>query len=162
MPSTYIPTGVDHSASINLATLDEAKALARRLRRERAATGETLSHSQSLELAARKLGHPIWNTAAARLLPRRPFRPNVGDRIRGIYLKQDFVGEVLAVSALAGGSQHRIAVELDEVIDVVTFDSFSAFRKRLNATLDERGRTAAKTRDGEPHMIVFETISSVV
>ncbi len=35
---------------------------------------------------------------------------------------------------------------------MVTFDSFSFFRKRVTATLDSSGVTAARTSNGEPHM----------
>ena len=46
----------------------------------------------------------------------------------------------------------RMTLNFDEPVDVVTFDSFSAFRQRVNCTVDETGRTAAKTSDGRPHL----------
>lgn len=143
-------------------SLDEAKSFARALRRDMAAGGETISHSRALELTAHRMGLADWNRAAAMLGARRPFRPQVGDRVRGVYLGQDFSGVIETAARLGGGAQHQVAIQLDAPIDVVTFESFSNYRYRLTATLDERGRTAAKTSNGEPHMIVFETVSDTV
>ena len=42
--------------------------------------------------------------------------------------------------------------QFDEPVDVVTWDSFSAFRRRVSCTIDRRGRTAERTSDGRPHM----------
>jgi len=46
----------------------------------------------------------------------------------------------------------RITIVFDEPVDVVSFDSFSAFRQRVTVTLGNDGKTAEKTSDGVPHM----------
>ena len=49
-------------------------------------------------------------------------------------------------------SRMRLTLKFDEPVDVVTFDSFSAFRHRVNCVVDETGRSREKTSDGRPHM----------
>lgn len=48
-------------------TIDDAKAMARRLRAAMEARGLAASHSDTLELVAAQLGHRDWNTASATL-----------------------------------------------------------------------------------------------
>jgi len=48
-----------------MTTIDQAKAMAKRLRTALSAQGTDISHSASLELVAAELGHRDWNTAAA-------------------------------------------------------------------------------------------------
>ena len=48
-------------------TIDDAKAMARRLRAAMDARGFAASHSDTLELVAAQLGHRDWNTASAML-----------------------------------------------------------------------------------------------
>ncbi len=43
-------------------------------------------------------------------------------------------------------------MKFDEPVDVVTFESFSAFRQRVTATVDETGRTIEKTSNGRPQL----------
>ena len=50
-----------------MTTIDDAKAMARRLRAAMEARGLAASHSDTLELVAAQLGHRDWNTASARL-----------------------------------------------------------------------------------------------
>jgi len=50
-----------------ITTLDEAKALARRLRAAMDARGLRASHADTLEFVAAQLGHRDWNTASATL-----------------------------------------------------------------------------------------------
>ncbi len=50
-------------------TIDQAKAMAKRLRAALAAQNIDVSHSAALELVAAELGHDNWNVAAARLDP---------------------------------------------------------------------------------------------
>jgi catechol 2,3-dioxygenase-like lactoylglutathione lyase family enzyme len=52
-------------------TIDDAKAMARRLRAAMDARGLAASHSDTLELVAAQLGHRDWNTASA-VLDRAP------------------------------------------------------------------------------------------
>jgi catechol 2,3-dioxygenase-like lactoylglutathione lyase family enzyme len=48
-------------------TIDQAKAMAKRLRAALAAQNIEVSHSATLELVAAELGHDNWNVAAAKL-----------------------------------------------------------------------------------------------
>lgn len=134
--------------------LGRAKLRARQIRAEKALSGETISHAQALELVARELGHRDWNTASARLSNHPDIELNVGDRVRGTYLKQPFRARVVSVSQPTPGSHYRIALDLNEAVDVVTFDSFSSFRKRVHGQIDSCGVSPARTSDGEPHLVI--------
>lgn len=132
-------------------TLNDLKAQARRLRDSLATQGKPVSHSDALELVAKQLGYRDWNTLHA-AVGNRPAPPvTLGDRVRGTYLGQRFDGDVIGVQALAGG-RVRVTLEFDDPVDVVKFDSFSAFRKRVTATVNDRGLTAEKTSDGKPQL----------
>lgn len=145
-----------------LASLAEAKAYARSLRRDMASTGDHITHARALEITAERMGYKDWNTLSARLGPSQTFHPMLGDKLRGIYLKQPFIGRLIALSERNGGAYFQVAIQLDEPIDVVQFESFSAFRTRLNATLDKRGQSPSRTSDGEPQMVILETFSDLV
>ncbi|MGE0230628.1 MAG: glyoxalase superfamily protein [Flavobacteriaceae bacterium] len=134
-------------------TLDELKSQARSLRGALAEAGTDISHSHSLELVARQRGYRDWNTlhAAVGNAP-PPIYLTPGERVQGRYLGQPFAGRILSVALIADGAFQRITLEFDEPVDVVKFDSFSAFRRRVSATIDETGVTAARTSDGEPHL----------
>ncbi|MEI2385672.1 glyoxalase superfamily protein [Breoghania sp. JC706] len=148
-----------------LPTLDDAKRQAKRLRADLAASGTELSHGRALELVAHQHGYRDWNTMHAAIGNGPPAdgeverdradRPlQVGETVRGTYLGQPFIGRVVSVHMLGEGAaaRHRVEIDFDEPVDVVTFDSFSSFRKRVTATLDGSGVTATRTSNGEPHM----------
>ncbi|TCD15040.1 glyoxalase superfamily protein [Oricola cellulosilytica] len=136
-------------------TRDQAKERARALRRDLAANGVNINHGQALERVAAELGYRDWNTAVARLSNEPPFTIQVGDAVSGNYLKQPFTARVLAVREVSGGGYSHVTLQLDEAVDVVTFDSFSAFRHRVTATVDNRGVSPSRTSDGEPHLVVW-------
>jgi hypothetical protein len=138
--------------SYSALTPETLKAEARALREEQTAFGTTMSHSKALEATARAHGYRDWNTASAAL--NRPVACPValGERVSGIYLKQPFTGRVLATAILPGESLFRITIDFDKAVDVVTFDSFSAFRKRVTARVDPYGISPETTSDGQPHM----------
>lgn len=132
----------------------ELKQQAKRLRARLAEDGDFISHSDALELIAHQYGRKDWNTlyaAAGNRLSSRSFAPGV--RIKGRYLSQPYVGEIVGVQKRSNG-RTQITVLFDEPVDVVTFDSFSAFRHRIVCTVDEYGESAEKTSNGAPHMIV--------
>ena len=139
-----------------LPSLDELKAQARRLRTSLANAGNDITHSRSLELIAQQYGFADWNTLHAKIgnqPPRRTFA--VGDRVRGAYLGKAFEGTVLALKAATSvPGYYTITIDFDEAVDVVEFDSFSAFRKRVTATIDEEGISPSKTSNGRPHMVL--------
>lgn len=136
------------------ATREQAKLRAHAILAEHALRGIAISHSAALEKVAAELGYRDWNTASARLsnLPEVPLQ--VGDRVAGSYLKQPFAGRVLGVREVYGGGSYEVTLQFDTPVDVVSFDSFSAFRHRVTATIGTDGMSAAKTSDGRPHLEV--------
>jgi len=142
-------------------TRDQAKQYAKTMRRDLASRGVAISHSQALERVAAELGFRDWNTAVARLSNEPEFRIQVGDAVSGTYLKQPFTGRVLALREIGGGSHFQVTLHLDEAVDVVTFDSFSSFRQRVNATINDEGVSRSRTSDGEPHLVIRPLTSAV-
>ncbi len=135
-----------------LPPLAALKAQAKRLRKTLESEGNFISHSEALELVAHQHGCRDWNTlhAAAGNRPAEPLF--VGAKVSGHYLGQAFCGEVKSLTRLNDGARYRLTLDLDEAVDVVTFESFSAFRKRINGTINRDGRSASKTSDGRPHL----------
>jgi hypothetical protein len=137
-------------------TIEELKSQAKRLRQAMETRGTAISHSAALELVAQQHGVRDWNTLSA--LATRPNEEpiaalSVGAMVRGRYLNQTFSGKVLALSA-HGGGLHKITIHFDEPVDVVTFESFSAFRQRINAQVDGNGVSPRKTSNGVPHLVL--------
>lgn len=132
---------------------DALKAQAKRLRKALEAEGNFISHGEALELLASQMGYRDWNTLSA-AIGNRPSAPlAVGGRVSGHYLGQAFEADIVGLHALAGGEGGwRISLALDEAVDVVRFDSFSSFRRRINGTVGRNGRSAAHTSDGTPHL----------
>lgn len=138
---------------MTLPTIDALKDQAKRLRTALENSGQRSSHSASLELVARQHGFKDWNALSARARVNAPPPPfSVGQRVRGAYLGQPFTGRIRGVAAMSGDSQFRLTVEFDEAVDVVTFESFSAFRKRVNVVVDRAGVSPKKRSDGVPHL----------
>lgn len=139
--------------SLPLPSIEALKGQAKRLRATLAADGNPVGHGRSLELLAHQYGFKDWNTLHAAIGNRpRPSPVAVGDRVRGLYLNQAFEGDVIGVLALATPGRYRVTLHFDTPVDVVTFDSFSAFRQRVTCTIDRTGKTAEKTSDGRPHL----------
>lgn len=137
-------------------SIDELKAQARRLRQAMAERGDDMSHSMALELIAKQHGLRDWNTLSALAAkpndgPDVPF--DVGSAVRGRYLNKPFTGKVLAMSAKSGGL-YKITIHFDEPVDVVEFESFSAFRQRINAQVDADGISPRRTSNGIPHLVL--------
>ena len=139
-----------------LPPIEDLKLQAKRLRAGLSEDGDFISHSESLELVAKQFGMRDWNTLHAAAGNRRAPPISVGARVKGRYLGQAFCGEVLGVRTLSPGWT-RVMLELDDPVDVVTFDSFSAFRRRINATIGDDGKSAEKTSNGVPQL-VLETV----
>ena len=139
---------------IPLPALDALKDQARRLRKRFADDGQAIGHARALELIAAQYGFRDWNTLHAKVGNRPPFNPwMLGARVRGHYLGQPFDAEVRGVQALsAEPGRYRLTLHFDEPVDVVTFESFSAFRQRVSCTVDETGRSRERTSDGRPHL----------
>lgn len=137
-----------------LETREQAKARAKALRAELARGGIEISHSAALERVAVAEGHASWNALSARLANEPEVPLQLGDRVAGSYLKQGFAGTVIGVHQVANGGAYDITIEFDEPVDVVTFESFSAYRRRVNARISAGGVSFSKTSDGVPHMVV--------
>lgn len=144
------------NGSTPLPPIEDLKKQAKRLRAGLGEDGDFTSHSESLELVAKQYGMRDWNTLHAAAGNRKRPPVFVGARVKGRYLGQAFSGEVLGVQTLSPG-RTRVTIELDDPVDVVTFDSFSAFRRRVSATINEDGKTAEKTSNGVPQLVLDES-----
>lgn len=140
---------------------DGYKRQAKRLRTLLKEQGRDISHGEALEMVARQHGFRDWNTLSA-AGPEKPAPPprnsappiSVGSLVGGRYLNQPFVGEILSVTALADGEHFRISIHFAEPVDVVTFDSFSAYRRRVVATINRDGISPQRTSNGLPQMVI--------
>ncbi|MET3598199.1 glyoxalase superfamily protein [Martelella mangrovi] len=143
-----------HLSNAPLPSLEAVKDQAKRLRAHLDREGEAITHSRALELIAAQYGFRDWNTLHARIGNRPPLNPwLLGSRVSGTYLGHAFNAEIISVKAFSNKPGHyRLTLKFDDAVDVVTFDSFSAFRRRINCTVDETGRSPAKTSDGRPHV----------
>ena len=135
----------------NPVSVADAKALARKLRAGLAKEGTDISHGQSLEMVARQSGFRDWNAFCASDDARRPMDWSVGDRVRGRYLGQSFEAEIFAAEKIQPG-WHRLTLDLDNAVDVVSFDSFSNLRKRVTGVIGPGGTSRQKTSNGLPHI----------
>ncbi|MEJ8473425.1 glyoxalase superfamily protein [Roseibium algae] len=151
MPHTRISNA--QSTRPHLPPLQELKAQAKRLR-SALPTGNTklVSHGQSLDLIARQYGFRDWNTLHAAKGNAPELVLSLGQRVSGTYLHQPFAGEIISATRIGPSNNTRVTIIFDDAVDVVSFDSFSAFRKRVTVTLGQDGRTFEKTSDGVPHM----------
>lgn len=137
-----------------LPSIEDLKTQAKRLRTALGTDGKSLGHGQALELVARQHGYRDWNTLHA-AVGNRPAAPlSLGDRVTGRYLGQPFDGEIIAAAKIGASGPYRVTIQFDEPVDVVTFESFSAYRSRVTCTVDRDGVTAEKTSNGQPHMTV--------
>lgn len=141
------------NGSTDLPPIEDLKQQAKRLRAGLSEDGDFISHSESLELVAKQYGMRDWNTLHAAVGNRRMPPVSVSARVKGWYLGQAFSGEVLGVQTLSPG-RTRVTLELDDPVDVVTFDSFSAFRRRISATINADGKSTEKTSNGVPHLVL--------
>lgn len=140
--------------TLTLPDITELKAQAKRLREALVEDGDFITHSESLELLAKQYGFRDWNTLHA-LAGNRPSEPyRVGDQRSGTYLGQPFTGAIHALKRLDDGAHYQISFDFDEAVDVVKFDSFSAYRKRVSVTIDRQGRSVQKTSDGQPYLVL--------
>ncbi|ASP37134.1 glyoxalase superfamily protein [Labrenzia sp. VG12] len=137
---------------MTLPSVAQLKAQAKRLKAALAEKGQKLSHSQALELLSAQYGFKDWNTAHAVASRQNQMPLAVGDRVSGSYMKQAFQGEILALARIGPVGQYRVTLQFDEAVDVVTFDSFSAYRSRVTCLIDADGVAIKRTSDGEPYL----------
>jgi len=132
-----------------LPTLAQAKEDAKR---RRAATPD-LTHSAALELVAQSYGYRDWNGLHAAIAHRIPANWQQGGRVSGAYLGHAFEATVVSATPQDTG-WIKLALDLDEAIDVVTSASFSNYRKRIHASVGPLGHTKERTSDGTPHLML--------
>lgn len=135
-------------------TTSDLKTEAREYRAAQLDAGRPISHAQSLEMVARFHGFRDWNTASGVLPLTRGPAYAVSQRIEGTFLKQPFAGTIIGVASLGAGDLFKLTIQFDAPVDVVTFESFSAFRHRVDATVNRNGISPSRTSDGEPHMVI--------
>jgi molybdopterin biosynthesis enzyme len=140
-------------------TVEDAKARAADLRKIAAGRGLAISHAQALEIVAKEQKARDWNTLRARLAKAGPDSSTIdflglrrGYEVEGRYMNQPFTGRV--VEAIAAGEGLRLAIHLDQAVDIVTFASFSNMRRRVSGTIGKDGRSAEQTSDGCPHLLI--------
>ncbi len=129
------------------------KAQAKRLRTTLEDAGTPCTHAQALEAIAKQWGARDWNTLHARANgdPHPAYTP--GQHITGRYLGHRFAGRIKTASRV-GDTQHRLTLRFDAPIDVVTSAHFSNVRRQVNCVVDANGRSARKTSDGHPHVVI--------
>jgi hypothetical protein len=135
----------------DLPTIAQAKHEAKCLRADLAAEGAEMSHAQALEQIAQQYGFRDWNALHAALRDRPPQGWAAGGRVRGRYLSKPFVATVLSAEQVRPG-WFRLVLDLDEAVDVVRFDSFSNYRKRIRVAVGPDGHSKERTSDGTPHV----------
>lgn len=134
------------------------KTQAKRLRSTLTAAGTPCTHAQALEAVAQQWGARDWNTLCAQAPATDQPGYRTGQRLAGRYLGHRFTGTVKAARAMANG-QHALTLRFDAAIDVVASPQFSAFRRQVNCVVNAQGRSAPKTSDGAPH-VVLDTAGS--
>lgn len=136
-----------------VSSIAAAKAAARELRARLAAEGRAIGHGRALELIAHQEGYRDWNACRAALeaADAPPWTP--GARVRGRYLSQPFAATVVSATRVSPG-WYRLVLDLDAAVDVVTFDSFSSYRKRIQGTVGPAGTSRARTSDGRPQLVL--------
>lgn len=138
--------------AIPLPSLDDLKQQAKQLRATLNGDGASLTHAASLEHIAKQYGFRDWNTLHAAVGNRPPLqRFQLGSRVAGRYLGQAFDGEIISIASMPP-DRLRVVIRFDEPVDVVTFESFSAYRSRVSAVISHDGVTAEKTSDGAPQL----------
>lgn len=137
--------------SRTLPTLANAKTHAKRLRAGLANQASEISHAAALEMVAHQNGFADWNSFHAAIGNRPPDGWTVGGRVQGRYLSQPFEATVLAVEMLRP-NWFQLVLDLDQAVDVVTFDSFSNYRKRISAIVGPEGVSRERTSNGVPHL----------
>lgn len=139
-----------------LPTMLAVKAEARALRKDCCANGNAKSHSQTLEQVAQGYGFRDWNSFHAAINQQGPggFTPRC--RVNGHFMSQAFTATLTAIQVVRPG-WHRLDLKLDSPIDVVTFDSFSNFRRRVRAVVGPAGESQERTSDGIPHLSIDGT-----
>lgn len=134
-------------------TVSDLKDQARRLRQALSEQVTEITHSKSLELLAQQYGARDWNALRAQANAGATRNlPQVGDRLQGHYMGKPFTGVLKAIQKHSNKGAWRVSIQLDQPVDVVSFDSFSSWRHRITGTVDQNGVSMRKRSDGMPHL----------
>ncbi len=138
---------------ISLPSRDALKAQAKRLRAGLETQGQPITHAQALEAVAHQWGARDWNTLAARAgqAPQPRYAPDA--RVSGRYLGHRFTGRIKSARHNTDDTW-SLTLRFDAPIDVVASAHFSSYRRQVNCVVDGAGRTARKTSDGQPHVVL--------
>lgn len=139
------------SSTDKIISIAAAKTAAKQLRLSATEQNMKISHSRALEMVAKSEGFRDWNTFSAYLNenPTFPFQEN--DRVLATYMGHQMAATILSVSELSN-SRYQVTLYLDQPVDVVSFDSFSAFRQRVTGVVNQQGISFDKRSDGTPHL----------
>ena len=136
-----------------LPSLENLKQQAKRLRAQMGVDSQPITHSQALELLAHQYGYKDWNTLHAASGNQPPGPPvSIGTRVSGRYLGQSFMGNVLSVAELKHSESYRVTIDFDEPVDVVRFEGWSSFRRRVTSQIGRKGKSPQRTSNGAPVM----------
>lgn len=140
-------------------SVEQAKARAVYLRKMAVDKGQLLSHGKALEMVAKEQGAQDWNTLVARLAKAEAATRKIdflalhhGAVVEGRYMNQPFTGRI--VDASEHSQKLRLAIQLDQAVDTVTFASFSNMRRRIQGTIGKNGQSAEQTSNGIPHLMI--------
>ncbi len=136
--------------------IDRMKQQARRLRLALEEQGNRVSHSKTLEMVALQHGYKDWNTLYAGLGNNNQDSPfYLGEQVKGRYLGQKFAGKITGIQSMNAHARFRVTLEFENPVDVVSFESFSSFRKRVTCVIDPNGKTFEKTSNGLPQLELY-------
>lgn len=127
------------------------KSQAKNLRAALDRAGNPVTHSQALELVAQTHGVRDWNTAHATAADTPLWQ--FGGAVKGRYLGKPFTGRVIAASE-RGPKHHALTIAFDQPVNVSDSALMEVPRKRINATVNEAGRSISRTSNGEPHLVL--------
>ena len=77
----------------------------------------------------------------------------VGQLVSGLYLGHRFKGQVKSASSTSSGLW-MLTLVFDEAVDVVASEHFFNYRRQVNCTVGPDRRTARKTSDGQPQIVM--------
>lgn len=138
----------------NMPAIPPVSALKAEAKDLRALSAAPMTHSRSLEALAQRYGLADWNTLRANAHPEQAPAPRLGQRVEATYLGHPVSGVIHAVRAMGPSGAHRIAIDLDEPVNVSAFEGMDVIRRRLQATIGPDGTTVEQTSDGVPHLQV--------
>ncbi len=173
METNPSPRGLGRAPSDRTTTprsLQDLKSQARRLREASTQLGHRFTHSQALEVIAAVHGAKDWNTLVARSAadsgdiyraterrgePGKAMPPwQVGANLTGEYLGHPFRATLVGLSLLST-DHFRVALQLDESVDVAASDAFSAERRRIRGVVNREGVTHEKISGGVPQLVLY-------